>query len=73
MLTTDGRCVYFASRGRTKFLVLDEHEQELGDWVVWDPVFNREETEISFGARIGRALWWRVMPISRSNPLEGVR
>lgn len=59
--TADGRVLYFASRGRTKLLVDQDRVMELGDWVIWDPIFENER--VSFGAKVGRDLVWKVLSI----------
>ncbi len=61
--TPGGRLVYFASRGTTKLLVVEDREIPLGDWTVWDPVISPDGRRIGFGARIGRELTWKEMDI----------
>ncbi len=61
---SDGRVVYLAARGKTKFLAVGERTIELGEWVVWDPVISPDGTRIGFGAKIGRELWWKVLPLA---------
>jgi hypothetical protein len=59
----DGRVVYLASRGKTKFLVSDRGTADLGESVVWDLTLSPEGKTAGFGARIGRGLWWRMLPV----------
>lgn len=59
--TADGRFVRFASRGKTKRLLVGDRQIELGEWTVWDPVI--EGNRIGFGARVGRRLYWKELEI----------
>lgn len=61
--TPGGRLVFFASRGSTKLLVVEDREIALGAWTVWDPVISPDGRRIGFGARNGRELTWMEMDI----------
>ncbi len=63
MFAPDGHTIYFASRGRTKVVIVGGRELELGDWIVWDPVLSDDGVRVSFGARIGRELWRKVITL----------
>jgi hypothetical protein len=44
------------------FVVVGDKESELFD-EVWSPRFSPDGLNVVFGARVGRQLWWKVMPI----------
>ncbi len=58
-----GRPVYFAERDRVKLLVVGDTEIVLGEWVIFDPAFSADGTRMTFGARIGRELWRKVIAL----------
>ncbi len=63
LFSRDGGVVYLAAQGRKKFLIAAGRSIELGEWVVWDPVLDESGTRISFGAKIGREIWRKVIPL----------
>jgi hypothetical protein len=66
----DGRVVYLAARGRTKFLVAGGRAVDLGEGVVWDPVLSPDGSEVGFGMRVDRKLFWKVLRVPRPEGRE---
>lgn len=61
----DGKTVAFGASGTPsdpkEFIVVDNARGPTFD-EVWSPRFSKDGKKVAFGARIGRELWWKIIP-----------